>query len=96
MPELGIRLTLGASPRELSWLLLRQTMIRVFAGLGVGLISVWWLASWLRSLLFEVRPHDLRVFAGVAGLLVLTSLAAILIPVQKIRQIDPAQALRTE
>src|SRR5581483_12495883 len=37
MPELGIRLTLGASPRRLSWLLLRETMERVLPGIGCGL-----------------------------------------------------------
>lgn len=96
MPELGIRLTLGASPQHLSWLLLRQAMFRVFGGISFGLIFVWWLAQWLQTLLFDVRPHDPRVFAGVAALLFLASLAVMLVPAQRIWKIDPAKALRTE
>jgi putative ABC transport system permease protein len=96
MPELGIRLALGASPRHLSWLLLRQAMPRVFAGIVAGLTCVWWLAGWLQNLLFAVRPHDPAIFAVVGGLLVLVSLFAVLIPARKVWKIDPAVALRTE
>lgn len=39
MPELGIRLTLGASPAQVSWLLLRQAMLRVLAGISAGLLG---------------------------------------------------------
>ena len=96
MPELGIRLTLGASPLELSAMLLRQAMARVLGGLAAGLLCSWWLARWLESLLFGVRPHDPATFAGVAGLLVLASLAAVLVPARRAMKIDPATALRAE
>ena len=96
MPELGIRLTLGASPRQVSWLLLRQAMLGVLAGVIGGLLGAWWLARWLESLLFGVRPHDPATFVGVAGLLVLASLAAVLVPARRAMRIDPAMALRAE
>jgi predicted permease len=96
MPELGIRLTLGASPLEVSWLLLRQALARVLAGIAVGLLGAWWLAQWLESLLFSVRPHDPTTFVGVAGILVLASMAAVLVPARRAMKIDPTIALRAE
>ena len=96
MPELGIRLALGASPRQLSWLLLRQAMVRVLGGVAAGLAGSWWLAHWLESLLFGVRPHDPATFAGVAAVLLLASLAAVLAPARRAMKIDPTAALRAE
>ncbi|MBZ5592991.1 MAG: ABC transporter permease [Acidobacteriia bacterium] len=96
VPELGIRLALGASPLEVSWLLLRQTMLRVLTGVAAGLLSAWWLARGLESLLFGVGPHDPATFAGVAGILVLASLAAVLAPARRAVKIDPTRALRAE
>jgi len=96
MPELGIRLTLGASPWQVSWLLLKQAMLRVLAGVTGGLLAAWWLARGLESLLFGVRPHDAATFAAVAGVLVLASLAAVLAPARRAMKIDPSIALRAE
>jgi len=96
IPELGIRLTLGASPWQVSWLLLRQAMARALAGVACGLLGAWWLTRWMESLLFGVRPHDPATYAGVAGLLVLASLAAVLGPARRAMRIDPSTALRAE
>ena len=96
MPEIGIRLALGASPRAVSWLLLRQAMVRVFAGVSGGLLLAWWLARWIESLLFGVRPHDLATFAVVASILILASLAAVSAPARRAMKVDPTMALRAE
>jgi putative ABC transport system permease protein len=96
MQELGIRLTLGASPLQVSWLLLRQGMSRVLAGTAIGLLGAWWLAQWLESLLFGVRPHDPETFVEVAGILILASMAAVLAPARRAMNIDPTTALRAE
>jgi putative ABC transport system permease protein len=96
MPEFGIRLALGASAPQVSWLLLREAMLRVLIGVAGGLLSAWWLARWMESLLFGVHPHDIATFSGVAGLLVLTSLAAVLLPALRAAKIDPTVALRSE
>jgi ABC-type antimicrobial peptide transport system permease subunit len=71
-------------------------MLRVLAGVAGGLFSAWWLSRWLESLLFGVRPHDPATFAGVAALLILASLAAVLIPARRATKIDPTTALRSE
>jgi putative ABC transport system permease protein len=95
-PEMGIRLALGASPGSLSWLLISEAMPRVFLGIVVGLICVWRSALWLQPLLFGVQPHDRAILAGVAVLLVLVSLGAILIRARRVWMIDPTIALRAE
>ena len=72
-PEIGIRLALGASPRQLLWMLLRQGMLRVGAGIAVGVAGAWALTRFLASLLFGVRPHDPATFAAVAALLTMAA-----------------------
>jgi len=96
VPELGIRLTLGASPFQVLWLLLRSTMLRVLAGITGGLLAAWWLARLLETLLFGVRPDDPATFAGVACILLLVSVAAMLVPARRAMKIDPMTALRAE
>lgn len=95
-PELGIRLTLGASPRHLTWLLLRQAILRVLAGIIGGMLGAWWLTRWLDSQLFGVRPHDTTTFITVAVVLVVVSMAAVLGPAHRATKIDASLALRSE
>jgi putative ABC transport system permease protein len=96
IPELGIRVALGASRFQISALLFRGTMIRVFAGLACGLVVAWWVARLIASQLFEIRPHDPAIFAGVAAGLGFSSLLAILGPARRAFTIDPSAALRAE
>jgi putative ABC transport system permease protein len=96
MPELGIRVALGASPLQISWLLFRQAMIRVLVGVAGGLLGAWWLARWIESLLFAVRPHDPVIFAGVAFILVLAALGAVVAPTRRALNIDATAALRAQ
>ena len=96
IPELGIRLALGASRLEILALLLRGTMVRVFAGLVCGLLVAWWVAELIASQLFEIRPHDPAIFAGVAACLGLSSFIAVLAPARRAISIDPSVALRAE
>lgn len=95
-PELAIRLALGASSIHMSWLLLRQAMLRVMVGVASGLASGWFLARWLRSLLFAVQPHDPVIYAAVAAVLVISSLVAVLVPARRVFRINPAAALRAD
>jgi putative ABC transport system permease protein len=95
-PELAIRLALGASPVRVSWLMVRQAMLRVFAGVVSGLFGAWFLVRFLESLLFGVQPHDPVMYAAVASVLTGASLVAVLVPARRIFQIDPAAALRAD
>jgi putative ABC transport system permease protein len=96
IPEVGIRVALGASRFQISALLLRGTMVRVFAGLACGLVVAWWAAKLMSNQLFEIRPHDPAIFAGVAACLGLSSFLAIIGPARRALTIDPSVALRAE
>jgi putative ABC transport system permease protein len=95
-PELAIRLALGGSSVQVSWLMLRQAMLRVFAGVVSGLFGAWFLARFLQSLLFGVEPHDPAIYVAVASVLTIASLVAVLVPARRIFQINPAAALRAD
>jgi putative ABC transport system permease protein len=77
-------------------MLLAQAMSRVLGGLAVGLLSAWWLARWLESMLFGVRPHDPATYAAVAGVLIAASLVAVAIPARRALKVDAARAIRME
>jgi ABC-type lipoprotein release transport system permease subunit len=65
-------------------------------GISGGLLGAWWLAKWMESLLFGVRPRDPATFEAVAGLLIVASLIAVSLPARRAMRIDPTVALRSE
>jgi ABC-type antimicrobial peptide transport system permease subunit len=93
---MGVRLALGASRRGVSWLVLRDSLSLVVAGLVVG-VALWFPVLGLtRSLLFEVSPHDPRLLATSVGVLVLVGVLAGLIPALRASRIDPIEAIRAD
>ncbi len=93
-PEIAIRLALGASSLHVSGLIFKGAMLRVLAGVAAGLVSAWWLARFLESLLFGVHPRDPVIFLSVAAILVFSSLAALIAPARRVFKISPASVLR--
>jgi predicted permease len=94
--EFGIRLALGAKPRDVSSLVLRQSLALLLAGLAVGLPAAFALAGLLSGLLFEVEPHDPWTFAAVSLVLLLVAAAVSLVPARKALAIDPLETIRLE
>jgi ABC-type antimicrobial peptide transport system permease subunit len=94
--EIGIRIALGATPRGILGLVLRQGTMVVAAGLGAGLLGAAALAGLVRSLLFEVRGTDPITFLAVAGSLGAVALLATYIPAQRAARIDPIHSLRND
>jgi putative ABC transport system permease protein len=94
--EIGIRVALGAAPRNVLGLVLRQgvTMIAIGAVLGIGVALA--LTRTLQALLFEVRPSDPATFAIATICLCTAGLAACWLPVRAALRIAPVDALRTE
>ena len=94
--ELGVRLALGAESRDLVRLVLgeglRLSAIALTLGLAVALIA----GRFVAPLLFETSPRDPLVLAGVAAVLLFTSLAASTIPALRAARVDPNCALRDE
>lgn len=94
--ELGIRIALGASPRHILNLVVRQGMALAFAGVTLGLGASFMLTRLIRSLLFGVRATDPITFAGISFLLAIVTLLACYIPAQRAARIDPLISLRCD
>ena len=94
--EIGVRVALGAVPRQIAAMMLRDTALLVLAGVAIGLAGGRVLASVAASLLFQVSPSDPATYAGVSAALALIALLASYAPVRRACRIDPVRALRLE
>jgi ABC-type antimicrobial peptide transport system permease subunit len=96
VPEIGIRLALGADPGQVG----RQVVIGglKLAGLGVllGLGGAAALTRWVQGLLFGTSPTDPLVYGGLAGLLLTIAALACYVPARRAMRVDPMIALRAE
>ena len=94
--ELGIRIALGASQRNILSLVVRQGMALAFSGVMIGLAAALLLTRLIRSLLFGVEATDPITFTGISLLLAMVALLASYIPAQRAARIDPLISLRSE
>jgi ABC-type antimicrobial peptide transport system permease subunit len=94
--EVGIRISLGASPIQVIELIAKQGFWPVALGMAAGLIAASAAARLLKAVLFEMGPNDLVVYASVTGLLLLTAMIAIAVPARRAVAADPVTALREQ
>jgi putative ABC transport system permease protein len=94
--EIGIRLALGATPREIVWLILGSSAGLVALGLVIGTAGAWMGSRILASFLFDTSPHDPATFAAIYGLMATVALAASWLPARRAASVHPATALRHE
>jgi putative ABC transport system permease protein len=94
--EIGIRIALGAVPREILGLVLSQGVRLALLGIGIGLLGAVATTRLLTRLLFEVPPTDTATFVGTAGVLALVAIVASLVPAVRAVRTDPVDALRSE
>jgi hypothetical protein len=96
IPEIGVRVALGATPAGILRLVMREGVTIVAIGLTIGLTVAALMAPNLAMLLSGVDPHDLVSFIIPAAALLLTAIAASYGPALRGARIQPMQALRTE
>lgn len=94
--EIGVRLALGASRRQIVLMVLRQSLIWAVAGSLTGLVAAVAFAQMLRRFLFEVSPFDPLTISLVPLLMLLIALLATWLPARRAASIDPMQALRMD
>jgi len=96
VPEIGIRLALGARPDQIRRLILSHGLQLLSIGSVIGLIAAFVLSRALQSVLFEVKGIDPRIYLSVGLILFGATLVAAWIPARRASRIDPIVALRTE
>ena len=96
VPEIGVRLAVGADGGDILRLVLRQYMRMVLAGLGVGVVSALAAARVFQRLVPELQPAPARTFAIMIPLLSAAALLAGYLPARRASRVDPVRALRQE
>jgi putative ABC transport system permease protein len=94
--EIGIRMALGASPRDVLKLVLGQGLKLALVGAAIGIAAALALTRLIQGLLFQVSPTDPVTFISVTALLTIVALAASYLPARRAMRVDPMVALRYE
>ncbi|HEY6308646.1 MAG TPA: ABC transporter permease [Candidatus Angelobacter sp.] len=96
IPEIGIRMALGAQQSDVLRMILRDGARMTLAGVAIGVVAALVLTRLMASMLFGVSPTDPLTFAAVTALLCLIALLACYVPARRAMKVDPLVALRHE
>jgi putative ABC transport system permease protein len=102
--EIGIRMALGATQRDVARSVVRQSLSLTLMGICTGLLGAWAITRLLFSLpfqvrwllLFDVRPSDPAIFGAVSAILAAVAMLASFLPARRATKVDPMVALRYE
>jgi predicted permease len=96
IPEIGLRMALGAPRGGILSMVIGRAMLLVAIGIVAGGAGAYSLSQYLKSVLFEVKPGDPITYATIAMLLSIVALAASFLPARRAMRVDPMIALRYE
>jgi predicted permease len=96
VPEIGVRMTLGAKPLDVIRMVLGEGLAMIFIGVGVGILAALAVGQILNRLVEGMRPADVSTFAITIPVLVIAALFASFVPARRASRIDPATALRQQ
>jgi len=94
--EIGIRMALGAQRNRVLWLVLRESLLLIVIGVGIGIPAIFGAGRWVASLLFGVKPADVAALSTAAAILFGAGILACYIPARRATRIEPTVALRYE
>jgi putative ABC transport system permease protein len=94
--EIGLRMAVGGTARDIVWLVFRQALRQVAIGLIIGLIAAFGVTRFLRAVLVDVSPSDPITFLAVVAVLLLTGTLGCAIPARRAVRVDPVVALRCD
>ena len=94
--EIGLRLAMGARPRDVVRMVVRGALFLAGSGVVLGVVAALWTSRFLASLLFGIAPTDVTTLVAVSVLLLLVGATAAWLPARRAARVDPLVALRTE
>jgi ABC-type antimicrobial peptide transport system permease subunit len=94
--EIGVRLALGASRSSVLWMVQRESLVLALAGVAAGIAGAVILGGSIRSLLFEISPHDPVSLVAAGALMLAVAAAAAFVPARRAATMDPMRALRQD
>ena len=94
--DFGVRLALGAQPRDVFWLVIKEAAILCFGGIALGIGGAVLVTRWMRSELHGVSPTDPATYIGVAIAIAIVTLIACYAPTRRAMRVDPLIVLRDD
>jgi predicted permease len=94
--EIGVRIAIGAPPRSVEWMMMRESLLLLVIGAGVGLPVAIVATKLMSSILFGLSPHDPASIIAALSVLTVATVAAAYIPARRAASTDPILALREE
>jgi predicted permease len=94
--EIGLRIALGAAPARIEWMMLRDGLLLIAAGVAIGLPLSFGMARLSETLLYGIKPNDPLAFVVTVAVLLGTGILAAFLPARRAASVEPVEALRHE